>query len=149
MKVLSGEGAGLNVSQQYMTYYSSKMLVDAGAASLPAGRIMKLWILILLFLPICLSISQPASQSLKHFAPVTASLEGPLDLHPALTLWLTCRPMQAITSGAPLHGLLFHRRTHRWLTPMLFGKMSQWCRRDKMLWGRHATNKSESLTVKQ
>lgn len=148
MKVLSGEGAGLNVSQQYMTYYSSKMLVDAGAASLPAGRIMKLWTLILLFLPICLSISEPASQSLKHSVPVTASLEGPLDLHPALTLWLTCRPL-AITPGAPLHGLLFHCRTHRWLTLMLVGKMSQRCRRDKMLWGRHATNKSELLTVKQ
>lgn len=83
---------------------------------------------------VCQSLNQPCSHPslcarcpyLPYSAPITTSTAWRncgSALHPALTLWLTCRPL-AITPGAPLHGLPFHCRTHHWLTPRPVGKMS-------------------------
>lgn len=113
----------------------------------------------LLVLPVNLSISQLASQSLRQMCkslctrwsylpyspPLTTPPEGPLGQLPTLLLvpgsHAEARPSPPVP---PLNGLPFHCRTQHWLIPRPVRKMNQPCRRDKMQRGKHATNKNTS-----
>lgn len=60
-------------SQSYMTYYSSRPLVDLRASSMPAGSTAKLWAHILLVLPARLSINKLSSQSVSYQSNIAVS----------------------------------------------------------------------------